>query len=418
MKNRLLERFLRYVAVDTRSDPASESCPSTPGQAHFLRMLAGELRELGAEDVTMDGFGYVTATLPTTKGCENDAVVAFLAHVDTSPDEPGADVRPQVIENYDGGDIRLGELTMRAADYPELALCKGHTLVTTDGRTLLGADDKAGVAVIVTAAEELLRNPSRRHGAVRVAFTPDEEIGRGVDRFDVAAFGADYGYTVDGGAEGELEYENFNAAVARIVVTGRNMHPGTAKGRMINALLVAHEFVAMLPPDERPETTEGREGFFHLTELRGDVGRAELEYILRDHCAERFEARKELLAQIAGRINERYGPQTVALTVKDQYLNMRPVVEKRPEVIARAQRAMRQAGVTPVIKPIRGGTDGARLSHMGLPCPNIFTGGANFHSRYEYCSLDTMARAVGTVLNIASETSDYQSIVGFPTEAR
>jgi tripeptide aminopeptidase len=340
-------------------------------------MLADELRALGAADVAMDANGYVTATIPATPGCEDGPTIGFLAHVDTSPDAPGANIKPQLVER------------------------DGDTIVTSDGTTLLGADDKAGVAEIMTAAEYLLTYPELRHGRIRIAFTPDEEIGRGVDRFDVEAFGADFAYTMDGGEEGELEYENFNAAEARVAVRGISAHPGDAKGKMVNALRVAGEFDAALPAGERPETTSGYEGFYHLTHLDGTVSAAQMEYIVRDHDRTRFEERKKRLDEIAARLNGQYGAGTVAVTLRDQYYNMREVVECHPEVIERAVTAMRAAGVEPRVNPIRGGTDGARLSYMGLPCPNIFAGGVNFHSLSESVSLRTMARAVQVIIEIA-----------------
>jgi tripeptide aminopeptidase len=376
---KLLDRFLKYVSFDTRSDPASGATPSTPGQTVFLRALAGELREIGAAEVAIEGGGaYLTATVPATPGSETLPTIGFLAHVDTSPDAPGAGVKPLLTR---GGD--------------------GDTIVTSDGTTLLGADDKAGVAAIVTAAEYLLAHPEIAHGRLRLAFTTDEEIGRGVDRFDVTAFGADFAYTIDGGGEGELEYENFNAADARVEIRGVSAHPGDARGRMVNALRVAGEFDAALPADQRPETTGGREGFYHLTRLAGTVERAGAEYLIRDFERDRFEGRKKMLAAIAARLNLRYGAGTVTVTIRDQYLNMREIVEKRPEIVERAKRAMRAAGVEPVVKPIRGGTDGARLSFMGLPCPNLFTGGAGFHSLAESLSMNALRKAVRTIIEIA-----------------
>ncbi len=374
---KLLERFLRYVAIDTQSDPASEAFPSTPGQLTLLGMLADELRALGAAEVDMDDNGYLTATIPATAGCEAAPTIGFLAHVDTSPDAPGAGVRPQLHEKG------------------------GETIITSDGTTLLGADDKAGVAEIVTAAEYLVAHPEVKHGRIRIAFTPDEEIGRGVDRFDVRAFGADFAYTMDGGAEGELEYENFNAAGAVITIRGRSAHPGDASGKMINALRLAAEFDTALPQKERPETTCGYEGFYHLMRLDGTVTEAHLEYIVRDHDRAKFEARKKRLEEIAARLDKKYGPGTVSVEITDQYYNMREVLERHPEVVERAKRAMRAAGVTPKIKPIRGGTDGARLSFMGLPCPNIFAGGLDFHSLDESVSLGAMQKAVQVIIEIA-----------------
>ncbi|MDR1670919.1 MAG: peptidase T [Alistipes sp.] len=374
----ILERFLRYVSFDTQSDPASDTYPSTPGQIALLSALADELRALGAADVAMDSNGYVTATIPATPGCENEPTIGFLAHVDTSPDAPGANVKPRLLDK------------------------NGDTIITTDGSTLLGADDKAGVAEIMTATEILLSgtDPQLKHGRVRIAFTPDEEIGRGVDRFDVAAFGADFAYTMDGGEEGELEFENFNAAGALVTIRGRNTHPGDAKGKMLNALRIAGEFDAAIPPDERPETTAGYEGFFHLMHIEGGVAAATLDYIIRDHDREKFAARKDFLIQLAAHINKTYGPGTATVTLTDQYLNMREVMEKHPGVVERAKRAMIAAGVTPRVKPIRGGTDGARLSYMGLPCPNIFAGGVDFHSLDESVSLRAMESAVKVIIEI------------------
>jgi tripeptide aminopeptidase len=329
-------------------------------------------------------------------------MIGFIAHVDTSPDMSGANVKPQVIENYNGEDIRLNDsLMMRVADFPELSFYKGHTLITTDGTTLLGADDKAGVAEIMTAAEYMMAHPELKHGPVRLGFTPDEEIGRGVDFFDVKRFGAKFAYTVDGGFEGELEYENFNAAGAKIEVQGQNIHPGYAKDKMINALQVIAELNAMLPPCQRPEHTEGYEGFYHLISVKGEVEQASCDYIIRDHSREKFEEKKAYLQKAVELLSMKYGEGVLKLTLKDQYYNMREQVEPYPEVIDKAFQAMTQAGVTPIVRPIRGGTDGARLSYMGLPCPNLFTGGMNFHGKYEYCSLDTMKKAMQTILNLA-----------------
>lgn len=400
---KLLERFLKYVAIDTQSDPASGTYPSTHKQFDLLNLLAEEMSAMGLEDVQVDSHGYTTATIPATPGMENRPVIGFIAHVDTSPDMNGANVRPQVVADYDGGDIALGGagMVLSPREFPELAKYKGHTLITTDGTTLLGADDKAGVAAIMTAAAHLIAHPGIPHGRIRIGFTPDEEIGRGVDFFDVEAFGAQFAYTIDGGAEGELEYENFNAAEVKVTIHGRNIHPGYAKGKMINALHVAGELDAMLPSGQRPEYTEGYEGFFHLTSLCGTPDGATMEYIVRDHSRAEFEKKKDLVSQVAGLLDRRYGGGTVTLELRDQYYNMREMVEPYPEVIARAGQAMREAGVTPVVKPIRGGTDGARLSYMGLPCPNIFAGGMNFHGRFEYASLDVMEKAVRTIVNLA-----------------
>ena len=341
-------------------------------------------------------------TIPATPGCEQKPVIGFISHVDTSPDMTGVEIKPQFVYDYDGEDIRLNEsLTMRVAEFPELSFFKGHTLITTDGTTLLGADDKAGIAEIMTAAEYLMAHPEIPHGTVRIGFTPDEEVGRGVDFFDVENFGANFAYTVDGGFEGELEYENFNAASAKIAVQGRNIHPGYAKEKMINALQVICEINALLPAAQRPEHTEEYDGFYHLVGMNGTVEQATSEYIIRDHSREKFEAKKSYLQSVVNLLEEKYGKGVISLTVKDQYYNMREMVEPHPEVIGRAEKAMRLAGVVPVVRPIRGGTDGSRLSYMGLPCPNLFTGGMNFHGKFEYCSVDTMCRACKTLVHLA-----------------
>ena len=398
----LKDRFLKYVSFDTQSDENSETFPSTDKQLVLLNYLADEMRSLGMTDVTVDKYGYAMGTIPATPGMENAPVIGFISHVDTSPDMSGKDVRPHVVEDYDGGDIQLNaSLTMRVADFPELASFKGHTLIHTDGTTLLGADDKAGCAEIMTAAEYLMTHPEVRHGKIRIGFTPDEEIGRGVDYFDVKAFGADFAYTMDGGYEGELEYENFNAASATIDIQGRNVHPGYAKDKMINAIQVACELNALIPAVQRPEHTEGYEGFFHCVALNGTVENARISYIIRDHDSERFEQKKQWMWSCVDLLQKRYGREVLTLTLKDQYFNMRKMVEPHPQVIDKAMEAMRMADVTPIVRPIRGGTDGARLSFMGLPCPNIFTGGMNFHGKFEYCSLDTMRRATDVIVNLA-----------------
>ena len=401
-KERLVERFLRYVAVDTQSDPESETFPSTAKQLTLLNLLLEEMLVMGLADVEIDPHGYVTGTIPATPGCEQKPVIGFISHVDTSPDMTGVEIKPQFVYDYDGEDIRLNEsLTMRVAEFPELSFFKGHTLITTDGTTLLGADDKAGIAEIMTAAEYLMAHPEIPHGTVRIGFTPDEEVGRGVDFFDVENFGANFAYTVDGGFEGELEYENFNAASAKIAVQGRNIHPGYAKDKMINALQVICEINALLPAAQRPEHTEEYDGFYHLVGMNGTVEQATSEYIIRDHSREKFEAKKSYLQSVVNLLEEKCGKGVISLTVKDQYYNMREMVEPHPEVIGRAEKAMRLAGVVPVVRPIRGGTDGSRLSYMGLPCPNLFTGGMNFHGKFEYCSVDTMCRACKMLVHLA-----------------
>ena len=398
----LKERFLKYVSYDTQSSEESETFPSTEKQKVLLEALRDEMKDLGMTEVAMDRYGYVMGTIPATPGCENAPVIGFIAHVDTSPDMSGKDVRPRVIEEYDGGDIVLnGQLTMKVSEFPELSFFKGHTLIHTDGTTLLGADDKAGVAEIMTAAEYLLTHPELRHGKIRIGFTPDEEVGRGVDYFNVEAFGADFAYTVDGGMEGELEYENFNAASARIEIQGRNVHPGYAKAKMINALDVACELQTLLPAEQRPQYTEGYEGFYHCVAVNGTVERASVSYIIRDHDAEKFEQKKVFLWACVDLLKKKYGDNVLKLTIKDQYFNMRKMVEPHPQLIDKALRAMEEAGVKPLVRPIRGGTDGARLSFMGLPCPNLFTGGMNFHGKFEYCSLTTMRKAQQVILNLA-----------------
>ncbi len=398
----LKDRFLKYVSYDTQSSEESSTFPSTDKQLVLLRDLAEEMKQLGMVEVSMDKNGYVMGTIPASKGKENAPVIGFISHVDTSPDMSGHDIKPQVIECYDGGDIRLNQrLTMRVEDFPELSFFKGHTLIHTDGTTLLGADDKAGVAEIMTAAEYLLSHPEVEHGKIRIGFTPDEEIGRGVDFFDVKAFGAQFAYTVDGGMEGELEYENFNAASAKIRIQGKNIHPGYAKDKMINALQVACEINSMLPVAQRPEHTEGYEGFYHLVGLNGTVEEAEISYIIRDHDRAKFEAKKHYLQGIVALLTEKWGAGVINLQLKDQYYNMREMVEPHPEVIDKALAAMKEAGVEPIVRPIRGGTDGSRLSYMGLPCPNLFTGGMNFHGKFEYCSLTTMKRAMQVIINLA-----------------
>ncbi len=398
----ITERFFRYVKTDTRSDENSASTPSTEKQLELARMLAGELKEMGLE-VTLDEFGYVMASLPANTE-EKLPVIGFIAHMDTSPDMTGTNVRPQIIENYDGGEILLNRdkrIFLSPADFPELKNYKGQTLITTDGTTLLGADDKAGVTEIMTALEYLLDNPGTRHGEIRVCFTPDEEIGRGADHFDVKKFNADFAYTVDGGEIGELEYENFNAALASITIKGRNVHPGTARNKMVNSIRLASEFNSMLPEEDRPESTEGYEGFYHLIDFNGTVELTRFRYIVRDHDRRIFENRKNELLRIADKLNEKYPKGSVTVELTDQYYNMKEKIEPVMHIVDLAKRAMEECGVKPLITPIRGGTDGSRLSYMGLPCPNIFAGGHNFHGRYEYIPLQSMEKAVEVILRIA-----------------
>lgn len=398
----VLDKFLRYVSYDTQSDEASDTQPSTDKQLVLLNLLADELKALGVADADIDKYGYVTGSIPANIN-KKTPTVGFLAHVDTSPDMSGAGIKPRIISNYDGNDVVLNEdanIVMRTADFPEIKAYQGQTLITTDGTTLLGADDKAGVAEIMYLVQYLRKHPEIKHGCVKIGFTPDEEIGRGVDKFDVAKFGADYAYTFDGGPLGELEYENFNAAGARIVVQGRNIHPGYAKGKMLNAILIGMELNAMLPVEQRPEFTSAYEGFFHITKIEGSVERSEMRYIIRDHDRAKLEQKKTWLQSCVDLINKRYGDGVVTLKITDQYYNMREKVEPHFQIIEIAKTAMLRAGVTPVIKPIRGGTDGARLSYMGLPCPNIFAGGHNFHGKYEFVPVESMEKACQVMLNI------------------
>lgn len=398
----LKDRFLKYVSFDTQSDETSESYPSTEKQLVLLRYLKEELETIGLKEVTMDEHGYVMATLPATTGYEKVPTIGFISHVDTAPDMSGANIKPHIVDSYDGRDIMLGnDVWLRVEEFPELSFFKGHTLIHTDGTTLLGADDKAGVAEIVTAMEWLVAHPEVAHGKIRVGFTPDEEIGRGVDYFNVEKFAADFAYTMDGGMEGELEYENFNAAGAKIQVSGRNVHPGMAKNKMINAIDIVTELNGMLPASERPQFTEGYEGFFHCVGIKGSVEEAEINYIIRDHDSDKFEQKKQLMWDVVNFLQRKYGEKVLTLSMRDQYYNMRKMVEPHPQVIEKARRAMIEAGVKPQVKPIRGGTDGSRLSFMGLPCPNLFTGGMNFHGRYEYVSLTTMNKAMNTIINLA-----------------
>lgn len=400
----LLDRFLRYVAVDTQSDENSESQPSTGKQLVLLEMLRDELRALGLE-AELDQWGYVMATLPSNLDHKAPAI-GFIAHVDSSPDASGKDVKAQIIRNYDGGDIELKGvpgLALRVADFPELAGYKGQTIITTDGTTLLGADDKAGVAEIMNAVEYLVEHPEVKHPEVKIGFTPDEEIGRGVVKFDVARFGADYAYTMDGGAIGELEFENFNAAAATVKIQGRNIHPGYAKGKMKNAILIGMEFNSLLPVEQRPEYTEGYEGFYHLIGFKGSVEQAELSYILRDHDLGLYEKRKETMLRCAEFINAKWGEGTTSVELRHQYYNMRKEVEPHYHIIEKAVKAMEMNGIKPKIQPIRGGTDGANLSFMGLPCPNIFAGGHNFHGKMEFVPLESMEAASRVILGILEQ---------------
>lgn len=402
MKQELIERFTSYVKVNTQSNDDSETCPSTPGQLDLARLLVDELKALGMEEVTMDENGYVMATLPANTD-KDIPTIGFLSHVDTATELSGEGVNPQLVENYDGKDIVLNEaqgVVLSPKDFPELHNYIGHTLVTTDGTTLLGADDKAGITEIMTAMAYLLSNPEIKHGKVRVAFTPDEEIGRGPHRFDVEAFNARYAYTVDGGPLGELEYESFNAAQATLTFKGKNVHPGTAKNKMVNAAKIAMEFNSHLPVEEAPESTEGYEGFYHLSSISGDVEMTKLRYIIRDFDRDNFNARKQNMENIVKSLQEKYGTERISIDLKDQYYNMREKIEPVKHIVDIAYKAMKNVGVEPDIKPIRGGTDGSQLSYMGLPTPNIFTGGENYHGRYEYVSVDNMQKATEVIVEI------------------
>lgn len=399
----VLSRFLRYARVFTTSDPESSSFPSTARQIDFADKLADELRDLGLQEVARNEFGYVTATLPANVDFQVP-VIGFIAHVDTSPDYVGENVNPQLINNYQGQDLVLNEdenVVLSPSDFPEVLKYVGQDLITTNGKTLLGADDKAGIAEIVTAMEYLIQHPEIKHGKIRICFTPDEEVGRGTQHFDVENFGAEFAYTLDGGEIGELEYENFNAAGAKILVKGRSVHPGSAKNTMINSMLVATQIIQALPPEQRPEHTEGYEGFFHLISFSGDVSETKLEFIIRDHDLGKFEARKNLMKEVCNLINLRYGKGTVILEMKDQYFNMKQRVEPVKYIVDLAEQAMKDVGITPRIKAIRGGTDGAQLSWKGLPCPNIFAGGHNFHGPYEFVPVQSMQKAVKVVVRIA-----------------
>ena len=400
---KLLDRFLRYVSIDTQSNEESETQPSEDKELDLLRLLRDELKALGVE-ATLDEYGYVMASIPSNLPYKVPAL-GFIAHVDTAPDASGANVKPQIIPNYDGGEIALKGvpgLYLKPSEFPEMLHYKGQTLITTDGTTLLGADDKAGVAEIMDAVQYMMAHPEFKHGPLKIGFTPDEEIGRGVVKFDVAKFGADYAYTMDGGEVGELEFENFNAASAKIHIQGRNVHPGYAKGKMLNAILIGQELGAMLPVMARPEYTEGYEGFFHLISFKGTVEEADFAYIIRDHDRAKFEARKVMMQKVTDFINEKYGPGTATAVIKDQYYNMREQVEPHYHIIDKAVKAMEMAGVPAKIQPIRGGTDGANLSFKGLPCPNLFAGGLNFHGKMEFVPLESMEKASQVILNLVS----------------
>jgi len=398
----VVDKFIKYVQYDTESDTQTGLTPSTPGQMVLAQELVRELEEMGMSNVTLDENGYVMAVLPSNMEKEVP-VVGFVSHMDTSPDFTGKNVKPQFVENYDGGDIVLNKeqnIIMKVADFPDLKMYKGQTLITTDGTTLLGADDKAGVAEIMTAVEYLLNHPEIKHGPVHVGFTPDEEIGQGADFFNVKKFGADFAYTLDGGEIGELQFENFNAAYAEVSFKGRNVHPGMAKDKLINSMQIMQEFAAKLPKDEVPEKTENYEGFYHLLGMEGSVENSKLQYIIRDFDMTAYNVRKQKFETICKDLGHRYGKENVTLQMKDQYFNMREKVEPVKYIVDIAEQAMKDVGVEPMVIPIRGGTDGSRLSYMGLPCPNIFAGGHNFHGRFEYVPVDSMQKAVDVILKV------------------
>jgi len=404
MKQDLISRFTTYVKVDTQSNENNSTCPSTEGQWILAKMLVDELKQIGMADVTIDENCYVMATLPSNT--EKDlATIGFLAHIDTATDFTGKDVKPQIIENYDGSDITLNNalnVVLKTKDYPEIKKYQGHTLITTDGTTLLGADNKAGIAEIMTAMEYLIKHPEIKHGKIRIAFTPDEEIGRGPHKFDVQAFGADYAYTVDGGPLGELQFESFNAAAAKVTFKGNNVHPGTAKNKMIHASKIAIAFNDRLPAQEAPEFTEEYEGFYHLLSFEGDVETAKLYYIIRDHNRDKFNSKKTTITKLVDEFKQKYGENSTTIEMTDQYYNMREKIEPVHEIVDTASDAMKQLAIEPIIQPIRGGTDGSQLSFMGLPTPNLFTGGENFHGKYEYISVDNMEKSVQTIVKISS----------------
>jgi len=398
----ITDRFLKYVSFPTASDENTNMTPSSPGQMVFAKFLAEELRQIGLQEVDLDKNGYIMATLPATSH-RQIPVLGFIAHLDTSPDASGKNIKPRIVKNYDGGDILLNEeqvIVLETDKYPEILQYRGQDIIVTDGTTLLGADDKAGVAEIVTAMEYLLAHPEIEHGKIRIGFTPDEEIGQGADHFDVKKFGADWAYTMDGGEAGELEYENFNAAGAKVIFKGLNVHPGYAFHKMVNSMRIAAQFVNMLPRHETPEHTQDYEGFYHLTGVSGDVEKTTLSYIIRDHDRDRFERRKKEIQHLVNKINAEFGEGTATLELKDQYYNMREKVEPVMHIVELAERSMREIGIEPKVKPIRGGTDGARLSFEGLPCPNIFAGGHNFHGRFEYLPIPSLEKAKDLIVKI------------------
>lgn len=414
MENRqqIIDRFISYVTVDTESDPNSESTPSTAKQWDLANQLVEELKEIGLEDVTIDENAYIMATLPSNVEHEVPTI-GFVSHFDTSPDFTGANVKPQIVENYDGGDIVLNKdlgIVLSPSYFEDLLLYKGQTLITTDGTTLLGADDKAGICEIVSAMEYLINHPEIKHGKIRVGFTPDEEIGRGAHKFDVAKFGADWAYTMDGSQVGELEYENFNAGGVKLTFKGKSVHPGYAKGKMINSILLANQFISKLPANEVPEKTTGYEGFFHVNDIEGSIEDTKVHMIIRDHDMEKYQERKAFVQKLADEFNQEYaakfGEDIVVCEISDQYFNMREKVEPVMHIVDIAEQAMKELDIVPLIKPIRGGTDGSQLSYMGLPCPNIFAGGHNFHGKYEYVPVESILKATQVIVKIAEITAN------------
>ena len=406
-KQNLINRFVSYVTVDTESDPNSNTTPSSAKQWDLANALVAELKQIGMQEVTIDENAYIMATLPSNVDYDVP-VIGFVSHFDTTPDFTGANVKPQIVHNYDGGDITLNaseNIILSPNDFEDLLLYKGQTLITTDGTTLLGADDKAGIAEIVSAMEYLINHPEIKHGKIRIGFTPDEEIGRGAHKFDVEKFGADWAYTMDGSQIGELEYENFNAAGAVVTIKGKIVHPGYAKGKMINSMYIATDFINSLPRLETPEHTSDREGFFHLYGIKGEVDGTKIQYIIRDHDKTKFEARKELMTKLTSDLNAKYGADRISVEIKDQYYNMREKIEPVMHIVEIAEQAMKDVGIVPIIKPIRGGTDGSQLSFMGLPCPNIFAGGHNFHGRYEYVPVESMQKAIEVIVRVIQLTA-------------
>ena len=411
-KQDIINRFIKYVTVDTESNPNNPAFPSTEKQWELAKILVDELKDIGMEEVDLDKNCYLMATLPSNVDYPVPTI-GFIAHIDTSPDFTGANIKPQIIENYEGNDIVLNKeknIILSPDYFSDLLLYKGQTIITTDGTTLLGADDKAGVTEIVSAMEYLIQHPEIKHGKIRICFTPDEEVGKGAHLFDVEKFGAEWAYTLDGSQIGELEYENFNAAGVKVTIKGKMVHPGYAKGKMINSMLIANEFMTHLPAQEVPEKTSGYEGFFHLHQIKGDVENTVLNYIVRDHDLDLYEKRKNLIQKIASDLNKKYGQNSIIVSIKDQYFNMKTKITPVMHIVDIAEEAIKELGITPLIKPIRGGTDGSQLSYKGLPCPNIFAGGHNFHGRFEYVPVESMIKATEVIVSIAQKVTKNKSL--------